>query len=455
VAQCHQGTFFEDVSHLADGPVAQKNLDGTYDYPPDLDPATRLLFEEALATYAALSPAKIATNITPEDFQHFWRAAREWTSLSYNRLPFVHYIAASYCPDLSLLHAAKLSICTRNRVPLAWWGKGLTVLLENIMGNVFVHKLWAICLLEADFNWWNKLIFAKRMMQQAVRDGLLPQEVFAKKHSHCHHAVLTKQFFCNSSHTLHHPKGLGECNFGDCYDRAAHPPTSIALQSWGIPKSAIRVLLSSIQTMQYVLKTGFGKSEESYSGTESSPNSGLGQGSGASPPAFTALSSLIINSYCQMGHSTKMRSSYFGCLFYLALWCMWMTPICYIGLCPLTRILRSLLNGCNGQQWTMVTWHRQQVVFSRKRSVPFIFWTSFVCGHAKMKSLHNLPPPWVYVMDKGCIYPLHISIPQPDGLDAPIETQNATTASKMLGVHFSPVGKFSMHVEHMVQKGMD
>ena len=72
VAQCHQGTFFEDVSHLADGPVAQKILDGTYDYPPDLDPATRLLFEEALATYAALSLAKIATNITPEDFQHFW-----------------------------------------------------------------------------------------------------------------------------------------------------------------------------------------------------------------------------------------------------------------------------------------------------------------------------------------------------------------------------------------------
>jgi hypothetical protein len=45
---------------------------------------------------------------------------------------------------------------------LARWGKGLTVLLEKILGNVFVHKLCAICLLEADFNWWNKLIFAKK-----------------------------------------------------------------------------------------------------------------------------------------------------------------------------------------------------------------------------------------------------------------------------------------------------
>ncbi len=69
-AQCHQETFFEDVGHLADKPVAQQILDGTYEYPPDLYPATKLLFEEALATYAALSPTKIATYVTPEDFQH-------------------------------------------------------------------------------------------------------------------------------------------------------------------------------------------------------------------------------------------------------------------------------------------------------------------------------------------------------------------------------------------------
>jgi hypothetical protein len=29
------------------------------------------------------------------------------------------------------------------------------------------------------------------------------------------------------------------------------------------------------------------------------------------------------------------------------------------------------------------------------------------------------------------------------------------TASKMFGVHFSPAGNSSTHVEHMVQKGLD
>ncbi len=141
VAQFHQGTFYKDISHLADGPVAQQILEGTYVYPSDLDPATCLLFEEAAATYAALSPTEVATYVTVEDFQHFWQTARERNGSSYRGLHFGHYIAASFCPGLSSLHAAKLSICARNGVSLSWWGQGLTVLLKIILGNVFVHKL--------------------------------------------------------------------------------------------------------------------------------------------------------------------------------------------------------------------------------------------------------------------------------------------------------------------------
>ncbi len=253
-------------------------------------------------TYASLSPQEVAIYVTPEDFQLFWQTACERTGSSYSGFHFGHYIAASFCPNLSALHVAKLSICARNGVALARWEIGLTVLLEKIMGNVFVHKLRANCLLEADFNWWNKLIFAKRMMQQAIQDGSIPQECYAKKNSHCNYAVLMKQFFCDSLRVLHHPTGLGECNFGDCYDRAAHPPTSIALQSWGIPKPAIRVLLNTMQTMQYVLKTGFGESTCTYGGMTAAPNLGLRQGNGTASPGFLALSSLIVNAYRRLGH---------------------------------------------------------------------------------------------------------------------------------------------------------
>ena len=92
IAPCHQGTFFEEVGHLVDGPVLQQILEGTYEYPQDLDPATRLLFEEATHTYASLSPQEIAIYVTPEDFQLFWQTARERTGSSY-----------SYTLDITLL----------------------------------------------------------------------------------------------------------------------------------------------------------------------------------------------------------------------------------------------------------------------------------------------------------------------------------------------------------------
>ncbi len=116
IAPCHRGTFFEEVGHLADSPVSQQILEGTYKYPQDLDPATRLLFEEAAHTYVSLSPQEIAIYVTPEDFQLFWQTAHERTGSSYSGLHFGHYIAASFCPNLFALHAAKLSICARNGV---------------------------------------------------------------------------------------------------------------------------------------------------------------------------------------------------------------------------------------------------------------------------------------------------------------------------------------------------
>jgi hypothetical protein len=303
------------------------------------------------------------------------------------------------------------------------------VLLEKILENVFVHKLRAICLLEADFNWWNKLIFAKQMMKQVVQEGSIPQECFAKKHSHCNYAVLRKQFFCDSSRSLCHPAGLGECDFSNCYDRAAHPPTSIALQSWGIPSSAICVLLMTMQTMQYVLKTGFGESTETYGGTTASPNSGLGQGRGASPPGFMSLGSLIINAYRRMGHGKKILSLYSSCLFFLA-------AVMYVDDTDLLHWPSSNVTDPKElieyvqhatTDWGKLSQASGGILKAGKCSVYFLDY-KFVSGRARMKSLGDLPKPTGLIKLNGKLLPSHISILQPDGPDARIVTHNVTTA---------------------------
>jgi hypothetical protein len=82
---------------------------------------------------------------------------------------------------LAVMHAAYLMACTQKDVPLERWGIGLTVLLEKVVGNNFDHKLQVICLLEADFNWINKAIFAKQMIGLALENNLIPGECFLKK----------------------------------------------------------------------------------------------------------------------------------------------------------------------------------------------------------------------------------------------------------------------------------
>ena len=70
------------------------------------------------------------------------------------------------------------------------WGHSLTVLLEKEFGNIYIEKMQAICLMEADFNWLNKLVFAKRMMNQAYDAGLVPDEQFAKANTQASYGVL-------------------------------------------------------------------------------------------------------------------------------------------------------------------------------------------------------------------------------------------------------------------------
>ncbi len=163
------------------------------------------------------------------------------------------YKAASYSRDLSALQAAKFSACAKEGAPLARWGVGLTILLEETRRKKLINKMRTICLLEADFTWLNKLIYSHRMMNSALDENLIPLECFAKKGSNCVNAVMTKIMYCEETRMHHHPMIILCNDFADCYDRVALLIAAVALQSFGIPIEAVRVLLLAMQTMKYFL----------------------------------------------------------------------------------------------------------------------------------------------------------------------------------------------------------
>lgn len=119
---CQPGQLFDDIGFLGDTEAASRILENTYEYPPDTDPATKLLLQEAASMYARMTDEEVATFVTAEDFQYYWQRANERISSSYSGLHFGHYKAASFDPELSALHAQKLSMCARKGVLLAHWG---------------------------------------------------------------------------------------------------------------------------------------------------------------------------------------------------------------------------------------------------------------------------------------------------------------------------------------------
>ncbi len=153
----------------------------------------------------------------------------------------------------------------------------------------------AICLLEADYNWLNKFVLVKQMMDKAIQGGIIPEEQFAKRGSQATEGVLTPELFCDIAQALHKTAAIGSVALANCFDAVAHPIASIALQSFKVCKVMVANMLYVLKTMTWYIKTAFGQSKISFGGTALDPSMGLDQGNDAATPGFLAVCALMIN----------------------------------------------------------------------------------------------------------------------------------------------------------------
>ena len=70
-------------------------------------------------------------------------------------------------------------------------------MLEKTLGVTLITKLWAILLMEADFNATNKIIYGNQMLANAQEHSLMPEEVFSKRNWMANDRTLCKTLFCN------------------------------------------------------------------------------------------------------------------------------------------------------------------------------------------------------------------------------------------------------------------
>ncbi len=142
------------------------------------------------------------------------------------------------------------------------WAKGLSVMLQKLFGCSLITKLRAILLMQADFNGANKMVYGTRMLEQARNNNLMPKEVFSKHNKMANDGTLMKVLTCDVIRQTRRSAGIASVNADSCYDRIAHAIASLVFQEFGVPLSASKSMLTTIQNMKFFLRTRFGDSTD-------------------------------------------------------------------------------------------------------------------------------------------------------------------------------------------------
>ena len=118
-----------------------------------------LILDKISRIWRKMGTDEVDIVVSVEDFQYYWKRAKEKTALSFSRLHFGNYKPIAHSNVLSKVHALKLSLITKTGPAPDRWARGLSAVLDKIAGVALVMKLRAILLMEANFNYHNRLIF--------------------------------------------------------------------------------------------------------------------------------------------------------------------------------------------------------------------------------------------------------------------------------------------------------
>jgi len=134
-------------------------------------------------------------------------------------------------------------------------------MLEKTLRVTLVTKLRAILLMEADFNVTNKIVYGDRMINNARKHNLMPEEKISEKTRMADDGTLCKTLFYDITRQARMLAAIASVDASNCYDRIAHAIVSLVFQAFGVPTTAIETMLGAIENMKFYLHTGFGDSK--------------------------------------------------------------------------------------------------------------------------------------------------------------------------------------------------
>ncbi len=272
-------------------------LDDTYVAATNIDSATTELFTEVASICHLVPKNLVSITITPEQWHQYWTVVDEEMLSLELELHFGHYIVGCKSDLISHYHAARVTVTLAHAILLKRWSRGLLVMLEKTLGVTLVTKLCPILLMEGDFNATNKIIFGCRMIKNAQRHHLMPEEIFSKKNRMADNRTLCKTLFYDINRQSRVPATIALVDASNCYDRIAHAIASLIFQAFGVPLTAVKTMLGAIENMKIFFRTGFSDSTTYTGDGISIKMQGLTQDTGSSPARWAVISICILGAH--------------------------------------------------------------------------------------------------------------------------------------------------------------
>ena len=290
------GALYDAITFSSLSPVSESLLKGQL---PDNWTTDDRALQEFLASFAIPPQVHeqpvIATDISEDDVLKGFGTWRESTSTSPSGRHLGHYKAVIQNPVLLACLTKFLNISVKSGIAIPRWSNAVNVLVEKDPGKPCIHRLRIIHLFEADFNFYVKLQWGKRLVRRAcelnlLRDGQhrsIPARIALNP-------IMLTQLTSDLCRILKTDLLRFDNDALACYDRIIVALGMLAARKCGMPANAVRTHADALQFMKYTVKTVYGISESNYHGTEVAPLFGTGQGSGASPAVWLSLVVILL-----------------------------------------------------------------------------------------------------------------------------------------------------------------
>ena len=269
-----QGALRDLLGYAINTQIVLDILHDKIEPPPDTGEATCMLLKEIARIWEEMEAGNVDIVVTKDDFQYYWKRAKERTSSSFSGYHFGHYKAVAYSDALSEVHALHTSLILQTVLAPERWARGLLVMPEMIAGVTLVTKLRAILLMEADFNFHNKLIFGTQMLELARKHGLVQEEIYSKKGHTAEDAILHQVLAYNIARQKRAPLIVVSVDTAQCYDRITHAFAALTLRANKAPESSVHCILQPIRDMEFYIRTAHGESD-TYTGGGKRLNKGI------------------------------------------------------------------------------------------------------------------------------------------------------------------------------------